>query len=278
MPLSKTLVVYVFHKANDFVQSFLAGGVFSHPSVDFVFVCNDPTYKLPNVPAYVTYLNRENVGWDFGGWSHGLLTDDRYTAYDSFICINSTCLGPYLPRWCTKSWVDVFREELTDNVHLVGPTINCIQNPRRAAHVQSYCFAMTRPALDRLIETEIVSLTKFATDKLDAVNSYEIRMSREILAKGWNIAALVYYPRDIDWTFKDKDPEEYAPIVFLGDIAFPGWFYHQTIHPYECVFMKANRGQHLEWLRTYRVGNHVRKLVPDGIVEMPIPSVDAQSC
>lgn len=276
--MSKTLVVYVFHKCNEFVQSFIEHGVFQNPRVDFVFVCNNPTLRL-GVPEYVTYLTRENVGWDFGGWSHGLLTDDRYKAYDSFLCINSTCMGPFLPRWCNKSWVDVFREELTDNVHLVGPTINCIRNPRHAAHVQSYCFAMTRPALDLLIEKEIFSLTKLFVNKYDAIDNGEIRMSREILAKGWNIAALVYYPREIDWTFKDKAPEEYEPeVTFFGDIAFPGFFFQESIHPYEAIFVKANRGQKMNWLRTYRMGNHARKLVPDGVIEMPIPSVDAQSC
>jgi lipopolysaccharide biosynthesis protein len=272
----KTLVVYVFHKQNEFVDTFLKYGIFQDPQVDFVMVCNDPTLKL-DVPSYVTYMNRENKGWDFGGWSHGLLTNDRYKNYDTFICINSTAMGPFLPRWCTKTWVDVFCDELGDNVHLVGPTINCIRSPRHSAHVQSYCFAMTRTAMDRLIESQIFSVTKFSKDKIDAVNSYEIRMSREIIAAGWNIAALVYYPREIDWTFKDKTPEELG-IAFLGDIAFPGWFYQQTVHPYECVFMKANRGQNLEWLRTYRMGNHVRKLVADPIIEIPIASIDSQSC
>ncbi len=275
--MRKTLVVYVFHKENEFVRAFLDHGVFVHPAVDFVVVCNDPSLTLA-VPPSVTYLTRENRGWDFGGWSHGLLTEDRYKSYDAFICINSTAFGPFLPRWCTKTWVEVFVDELRDGVHLVGPTINCIHNPKYAAHVQSYCFAMTRPALDLLIEKGLFSLTSFAKDKLDAVNSYEIRMSREILAKGWNIAALVYYPRTIDWTFSTKSPQDCAPTVFLGDIAFPGYFYHQTIHPYECVFMKANRGQNLDWLRTYRMGNHVRELVSNPVVDLPVPSIDSQSC
>ena len=274
--MPKTLVVYVFHKENEFVRAFLDHGVFVHPHVDFVVVCNDPSLKI-NVPPSVTYMNRENVGWDFGGWSHGLLTEDRFKSYDAFICINSTAMGPFLPRWCTKTWVEVFTNELRGGVHLVGPTINCISNPKYAAHVQSYCFAMTRPALDLLIEKGLFSLTEFAKDKLAAVNSYEIRMSREIIANGWNIASLVYYPRDIDWTFKNASPEVYGR-PFLGDIAFPGCFHRQTIHPYECVFMKANRGQNIDWLRTYRVGNHVRELVSNEIIQLPIPSIDAQSC
>lgn len=277
MPPS-TLVVYACHQRDECVDRFIQHGVFRDRSVDFVLVCNNPTLTFEDVPSYVTVLNRENKGHDFGAWSYGLLTDDRYKIYTTFICLNSTCMGPFLPRWCTKTWVDVFTEELTDNVHLVGPTINCITNPRHSAHVQSYAFAMTRPAVDLLIEKNLFSLTTFFPDKIAAVYEGEVRMSREIISNGWNIAAFVYYPRDIDWTFKDKSPQDYAPFAFLGDIAFPGWFYQQTIHPYECVFMKANRGQNLEWLRTYRMGNHVRERLANPVVEFPIPSIDAQSC
>ena len=248
--MSKTLVVYAFHQNNEAVQTFIQMGL-RDPTADVVLVCNDPAVTL-DVPPHVTYMNRENKGHDFGAWSHGLLTDDRYTAYETFIFINSTAMGPFTPRWCTKSWVDIFRGELVDNVPLVGPTINGIHAPQYRAHVQSYCFAMTRPALDLLIDKGIFSLTTFAKNKEDAVESYEIRMSREVIANGWNIAALVYYPREVDWSFKTKQPRDYAPTIFVGDIAFPGYFYQQTIHPYECVFMKSNRGQCLDWIRTYK--------------------------
>lgn len=247
--MTKILVVYAFHQNNEAVQAFIRMGL-QDSSADIVFVCNDLTLTL-DVPPHVTYLRRENKGHDFGAWSHGLLTNDRYKSYEIFICINSTSMGPFTPRWCTKSWVDIFRDELVENVHLVGPTINSMNAPKDHAHVQSYCFAMTRPALDLLIDRGIFSLTTGAKDKTDAVYNYEIRMSREVIARGWNIAALVYYPREIDWSFKDKQPSDYAQIIFGGDIAFPGYFYRQTVHPYECVFMKINRGQCIEWIRAY---------------------------
>jgi hypothetical protein len=276
--LKPTLVVYACHQPNENLTLFLKHGVFEDISVDFVVVCNNPGMKV-DAPPYVKIMNRENRGHDFGAWAHGLLTDNLYTKYKSFICLNSTCMGPFVPRWSPLTWVEIFLSELRDTVHLVGPTINCIHNPKHSAHVQSYAFALTRPALDLLIERKVFSLTTQFPDKISAVYQGEVRMSREIISNGWNIAALMHYPRDIDWTFKDKDPEDYRPFPFLGDIAFPGQFYGQTPHPYECVFVKSNRGQPLDWLRLYfRVGNPVGKLVADRVVEFPIPSIDAQSC
>lgn len=275
--MPRTLVLYACHEDNEFVQLFLGQGVYYHRDVDFVIVCNHPTKTIERVPFFVTVINRENIGHDFGAWSHGLLTGDRYKSYSKFIFLNSTCAGPFVSPWCSKLWTDIFLEELYGGVHLIGPTINCIRNPRHTAHVQSYAFAMDSPAVELLIDRGIFSLTTFAKDKIDAVNSYEIRMSREILAHGWNIAALMYYPRSIDWTFKDMSPEDYN-IKFLGDVTYPRMFFGETPHPYECVFVKANRGQRWDWLRTYAVGDCFRKVLPDPGVELPVPSIDAQSC
>jgi hypothetical protein len=125
----------------------------------------------------------------------------------------------------------------------------------------------------------VFSLTTHFPDKVTAVYQGEVRMSREIISNGWNIAAMMYYPREIDWTFKDKDPEDYRPFLFLGDIAFPGHFLGQTTHPYECIFVKSNRGQNLQWLRSYFcVSNPVGKLVANEVVEVPVLRIDAQSC
>lgn len=271
--LKPTLVVYACHQRTETLDLFLQHGVFEHVSVDFVVVCNNPDLNL-EVPPYVTVLNRENKGYDFGAWAYGLLTNDRYKKYSSFICINTSCMGPFVPRWSPLNWVEIFLSELRDNVHLVGPTINCIRNAKHSAHVQSYAFAMTRPALDLLIDRKVFSLTTVFPNKIAAVNDGEVRMSREIISNGWNIAALVYYPREIDWTFKDKNPEDYRPFMFLGDVTFPGHFLRETTHPYECIFVKSNRGQNLPWLRSYFCMNP--KQVPP--TELPIPSLDAQSC
>jgi hypothetical protein len=110
-------------------------------------------------------------------------------------------------------------------------------------------FAIDRPALDLLIAKGIFSLSVFASSKNHAVYEREVRMSREILSEGWNIASIAYY-RNVDFRFKDKSPDDYS-MKFLGDVAYPKMFFGETLHPYECIFVKANRGQSIEWLSTY---------------------------
>ena len=244
----KTLVTYAFHSQNEFVDFFVKHAVFESPDVTFLFVCNHPTLKL-DVPHYCMYINRENKGHDFGAWSHGLLTNDLYQSYTHFIFVNSTCMGPFVPPYCSKSWITIFTDMLNDTVKLVGPTINCISNPKFQSHVQSYMFATDREGLDLLIAKGIFSILVFPASKNHAVYDREVRMSREILSAGWNIASLTYY-RDVDFRFKDKRPDDYS-IKFLGDVTFPKLFFGETLHPYECIFVKANRGQSIEWLNTY---------------------------
>ena len=39
-------------------------------------------------------VKRNNIGYDFGGWSNALLTNDLYKNYDNFIFANSSVIGP----------------------------------------------------------------------------------------------------------------------------------------------------------------------------------------
>ena len=128
----KTLVLYVFHEYNDLVKSFIEKAIFKDDNIDFMIICNNLYYKIENLPDYVIYKNRNNIGFDFGGWSHGLLTNDFYKNYDNYICVNSSVVGPYLPENYNGIWTDFFINGLKDNVKLFGSFINKDFHP----HVQ----------------------------------------------------------------------------------------------------------------------------------------------
>jgi lipopolysaccharide biosynthesis protein len=182
---------------------------------------------------------RDNLGYDFGGWSDGLLTDDLYKKYDQFIFVNSSVMGPYLPKEYTGKWTDLYLQGLRDNVKLFGSTINTIENPLQLSHVQSYIFAMDKTTLEYLIDCEIFSATQYAATFLEAVWKKEVYMSRKIIEHGWNIGSLFEYYKDVDFTFKTKHHTHY-PFTFLGDIMYPPyrgklWDEHQL------VFIKGNR-------------------------------------
>ena len=114
----KTLVLYVFHTYNERVNAFINKAVFKDENVDFIFICNDKNIEF-TVPEYVTVLKRNNIGYDFGGWSDALLTNDLYNNYDNFIFANSSVIGPYVPPNYTGRWIDPYLNGLTSDIKLL---------------------------------------------------------------------------------------------------------------------------------------------------------------
>ena len=236
--MTKILVLYVFHIFNERVKHFIENCIFKDENVDFIIISNDKTNKL-EVPQNVKTLFRENIGYDFGGWSDALLKNDLYKDYEKFIFVNSSVIGPFIRPYCKKNWVEIYLNGLQENVKLFGSTINTINQPLTLSHVQSYMFTMDKTTLEYLIDCEIFSMTNYAKTFEDAIYEKEILMSRKILEKNWNIGCLFSHYKNVDFTFKNKKPEEYN-IHFLNDIMYP--CYRNTLWTeYELVFIKGNR-------------------------------------
>ena len=110
----RTLILYAFHHVNKRVLHFIAHGVFEHPDYDFIFICSSAPQMLDgaplrsHIPEYAHLMYRDTKGFDFGAWSDGLLVDDRYLAYDAFVFVNSSVLGPLTPMYFKGNWVDSF--------------------------------------------------------------------------------------------------------------------------------------------------------------------------
>ena len=236
--MSKTLVLFVFHEYNIRINSFINKCIFYDENVDFVMICNNKNIIF-NVPDYVTKIFRDNIGYDFGGWSEALLTNNSYQKYEHFIFVNSSVVGPFVPSFYKDKWTNIYIGGLINNVKLFGSTINTCGDPLHKSHVQSYIFAMNKITLEYLIKCEIFSMTNYAKTFKDAINEKEILMSRKILEKNWNIGCLFSHYKNVDFTFKNKKPEEYN-IHFLNDIMYP--CYRNTLWTeYELVFIKGNR-------------------------------------
>jgi lipopolysaccharide biosynthesis protein len=178
---------------------------------------------------------RDNIGFDFGGWSDALLTDDEYTKYDRFLFVNSSVIGPYLPGYYRGRWTDIYLHGLQGNVKLFGSTINTIEDPVHKAHVQSYIFAMDRETLDYLIECEIFSKHNMALTFQNAVDNKEILMSRKIIERGWNIGSLLPCFKSVDFT-----SSELSSVINLNDIMY-NRFRNVIWNEYDLVFIKGNR-------------------------------------
>ena len=252
----KVLVLYVFHIYNSRVDYFINHCIFKDDNVDFMIICNikQTIFKVPN---YVKLLFRDNIGYDFGGWSDALLTNYLYKKYTYFIFVNSSVIGPYLPLTFTGKWTDVYLNGLQGNVKLFGSTINTCNEPLTKSHVQSYIFSMDKITLNYLIDCEIFSMTNYAKTFDDAINDKEILMSRKVIENNWNIGSCMSYYKGIDFTFKTKEVEK----RFLGDI-FCNQFYNKIWNEHELVFIKGNRGLPIPFPNSLiKIKQNIRKLL-----------------
>ena len=235
--MGKTLVLYAFHEYHSRVEHFINHAIFKHDSVDFIMICNNPSITY-HAPSYVRKMIRYNVGYDFGAWSDALLHESLYKQYDSFVFCNSSIIGPFLPSYDQGTRVDVYLSGLSDTVRVFGSSINTLQSPKEKSHVQTYMFAVRRDTLDFLIEKEIFTMKSYCTTMEEAV-SREVALSRKVIEKGWNIGSLLSCYRGVDFTFRDKSPEDYS-ITFFNDVLYN--HYHDVLwNRYELVFIKGNR-------------------------------------
>jgi len=241
--MSKLLVLYVYHIYNDRVKYFIKHSIFYDENVDFIIISNNNTAihpdELIDIPSNVKILYRSNIGYDFGGWSDALLTNNLYLSYDNFICVNSSVSGPFTPPDYTGKWTDIYINGLQGNIKLFGSTINTMGSPLEHAHVQSYIFAMDRITLKYLIDCGIFSIKSYANTFSDAIWHKEVLMSRKIIKNGWNIGSLLTCYKNIDFTFSTKSPKEYK-IKYLDDVMFPQ-YQNVLWNKYELVFVKGNR-------------------------------------
>ncbi len=233
----KVLVLYVFHQYHERVQHFIKHAIFQDESIDFLVICNDLNPELNpasfELPSYVKWIKRDNLGYDFGAWSDALLTNELYKQYEQFIFVNSSVMGPYIPSYYKSKWTDIYLQGLQNNVKLFGSTINTCRQPATLSHVQSYIFSMDRNTLDYLIECQIFS-TNYVTTFQDAIDQKEILMSRKVIEKGWNIGSLLDCYRDVDFT-----RTEYTIPIF-DDIMYP-CFRGKLWTEHQLCFIKGNR-------------------------------------
>jgi hypothetical protein len=244
--MSKTLVLYTFSNFNESVYCFIKHGIFEDENIHFMFICNNMDideyiHVDAIIPKYVTFIKRENIGFDFGAWSVGALTNDQYKKYDYLVFLNASVIGPYLPDGCTNKWPNILTSKLNDNVKLVGCTINTMNNIESRSHIQSYCFCMDRTTFKFLVDKEIFSLTNFKQNKVDVVYGNEIPMSRLIIDNGWNISCLCQPFHDIDYTFKTYHPSSLHSRQLYADPPHP-CHYNVLWKSSDVMFIKRNRG------------------------------------
>jgi hypothetical protein len=74
--------------------------------------------------------------------------------------------------------------------------------------------------------------------KEEVIFRYEIRLSQELMAQGWNLATLLGGDRGMDYREDHSDPN-FAAIG--GDALRPRGYFGRTPGPLELLFVKTNR-------------------------------------
>lgn len=237
--IEKTLILYVFHEMNANVRYFMEHGLFESPDYDFLLIINNPdndSIRLDISQSNVSRMYRENIGFDFGGWFDGLTQYDRYLRYDRFLFVNSSVMGPFVQKSYDKPWPEIFFERLIGDNLLVGPTANpagYIKPDHISIHLNSVCFGMRKYTLEYLLECGIFSEKNKGKEKYAIIKECEVKMSRDIIDAGFNIAPLMKFYKGVD--FRDKSGK--IPILHhLG--LHPLCIKKYITSPYEICFVK----------------------------------------
>ena len=242
-PTVRRVCIYAYYEKNNEykknLEFFLTHGVDS--SMHYLIVVNGlSTASVPPLP-HVRVVFRENTGFDFGGFAHGLSLiskDDYYY----FFFLNSSVRGPYgypgehVSRW-SDQFIALFQQK---DVHIVGCTINVYPQPDKPplSHVQSYAFVLDRAGLD-LVQPHVFS---FLTHTMaETIFVKEIGMSQHLLRHGWNISCLAkkyqgYDYRTVAYNFNPSSETR------GGDPCYEGAYFEGTLDAREVVFLKTNRG------------------------------------
>jgi hypothetical protein len=202
----RILVIYNYFERDaiyrDNLRFFIEAGI-SPEKIDYVFTVNgECSVPLPEA-SNIRHVRRANAAFDFGAYSEAIETTEL-DKYDYFFFVNCSARGPFLPPHNQDSWTQPFLRLITEDIKLVGPTINILHSAspyaeqfaarhpgfrRPYSHVQSMMFTMDRACMRFLTHRQFFSRTP-PQSKDEIIFDYEILMSQLVLANGWNIACM----------------------------------------------------------------------------------------
>jgi lipopolysaccharide biosynthesis protein len=234
----KTLIIYSYYNKDFFskknVDFFLKNGYIDNPNYHFLMVINGEESDIEITEKYnLKIYNRNNEGFDFGGWGYGL-SKIKYYDYDNFIFLNSTCIGPFIPRYISDkiTWIDLFTSKLDSEYKLCGPTINYLSTNKISdtPHIQSFAFSTDLIGLTLLINNNIFNPKK-NIERKELILKHEIGLSKTITDNFYKLFAF-----QLSETKNNGINEKHH-----DDIHYVGKYYNDTINPIEVMFVKSNR-------------------------------------
>ncbi|KAF3083159.1 hypothetical protein TWF569_006850 [Orbilia oligospora] len=200
-----------------------------HAEADFIFILNGPTTIEPFIPTHkpnIKIVRRENKCFDLGAYADVLQRNDGelMKKYKRFIMMNGSVRGPFMPSWSRECWSDAMLAKLTDTNKLVGLSYNC----RKIRHIQSMLLATDSIGISLIMPKINQCFESF----MKAIGG-EISITGAVTSQGYNVTALMT-------SFQSS--KDYANTCKHGDILLNNRYYNITMHPFETMFQKANRG------------------------------------
>jgi len=252
MNKSTAVIYHYFEKDITYKENliyFLNVGVLDSVNY-YIVISGSCTVELPKKDN-IFYLYTSNLNNDYGGYAY-FIKSCLPKPYDFYIFINSSVRGPFLPSYVSKDWTQPFIEKLNSDTHLVGSCINFLpiasgftknfsdyySYGAPYTHIQTAAYALSAEALNHLVCIGFYEIDEKMT-KRDVILRYEIRLSREIIKKGWNISSILPLSGDMDYRNSG-----YSDINFSsknGDYLYKNKFFERTLTPYELIFIKTNR-------------------------------------
>ncbi|KAI1502293.1 hypothetical protein F5X99DRAFT_427427 [Biscogniauxia marginata] len=234
------LITYTYSESGSARENlifFLDNGL--HRAADFIFILNGPTSVAELIPnmTNIKIVQRPNKCSSLGAHGEVLRKNGLWGKYRHFITLDASVRGPFIPYWSHSCWSDVFLSRVTED--LVGTTANCIPK----YHIQFKIWATDSVGMELLLypppiqkdtHSRIVALGGCYRN-IQRANHAEVEATAIIKNAGYEVATLT------SAFHKSKDHEKECISHPIDDILGDKQYYGTNIHPYETIFIEANR-------------------------------------
>jgi hypothetical protein len=251
----RACVLYHFYEANqNYVKNFQHFLTFA-TNIEADFYCviaGNCSFDLPTINN-VNYIFTENKNWDYGGYAIALKEHITVDSYEYFAFINSSVRGPFIPPVIHQPWIDSFISLFSDHVGGVGSAIDILPSesaeshyfqaryshyPTPLSHIQTTAYVLSHKAIKVLLANRFYEISENLS-KEEIICRYEILLSQILLKNGLNIKCLLPEYNKIDYR---QAHNNINPTSYNGDPTTPDGYFGRTIHPYESIFIKTQRG------------------------------------
>jgi lipopolysaccharide biosynthesis protein len=150
--------------------------------VDIVFVTNsyiDESHKTCLLEIVTKVVLRENVGYDFSAYKHGLSVSDFWN-YEKVFLVNDTIYGPF----------DDFSKHCKAILNHQSDLVGLTSSMQFGLHIQSYFICFDKKVARTDSFREFWSLVKDETCVEDVIMNYEIKLTSFFSNKGYSANAL----------------------------------------------------------------------------------------